>query len=68
MTATLPATAARTAAHRAPRPAGPVSRRALNTPTALRALLAGLVLLSLAWGAFGGGGGAPPTPAAPSHG
>ena len=54
MTATLPATAARTAAQRAPRPAGPVSRRALNTPTALRALLAGLVLLSLAWGAFGG--------------
>jgi len=54
MTATLPAVAARTAAHRAPRPAGPVSRRALNTPTALRALLAGLVLLSLAWGAFGG--------------
>jgi hypothetical protein len=54
MTATLPAEAARTAAHRAPRPAGPVSRRALNTPTALRALLAGLVLLSLAWGAFGG--------------
>jgi hypothetical protein len=54
MTATLPATATRTATHRAPRPAGPVSRRALNTPTALRALLAGLVLLSLAWGAFGG--------------
>ena len=54
MTATLPATATRPAAHRAPRPAGPVSRRALNTPTALRALLAGLVLLSLAWGAFGG--------------
>jgi hypothetical protein len=54
MTATLPATATPTATHRAPRPAGPVSRRALNTPTALRALLAGLVLLSLAWGAFGG--------------
>jgi hypothetical protein len=54
MTATLPATATPPAAHRAPRPAGPVSRRALNTPTALRALLAGLVLLSLAWGAFGG--------------
>jgi len=54
MTATLPAEATRTATHRAPRPAGPVSRRALNTPTALRALLAGLVLLSLAWGAFGG--------------
>jgi hypothetical protein len=31
-----------------------VSRRTLNSPTALRALLAGLVLLSLAWGAFGG--------------
>ncbi len=54
MTATLPAEATRPATHRAPRPAGPVSRRALNTPTALRALLAGLVLLSLAWGAFGG--------------
>ena len=50
MTATLPAKATRTAAHRAPRPAS----RALTTPTALRALLAGLVLLSLAWGAFGG--------------
>jgi hypothetical protein len=48
MTATLPATSGRPAAHRAaPRPA-------LNTPTALRGLLAGLVLLSLAWGAFGG--------------
>ena len=54
MTATLPAAATRPATHRAPRPAAPVSRRALNTPTALRALLAGLVLLSLAWGAFGG--------------
>jgi hypothetical protein len=54
MTATLPAAATRPATHRAPRPAGPVSRRALNTPAALRALLAGLVLLSLAWGAFGG--------------
>jgi hypothetical protein len=31
-----------------------VSRRALNTTAALRALLACLVLLSLAWGAFGG--------------
>jgi hypothetical protein len=31
-----------------------VSRRALNTTAALRALRAGLVLLSLAWGAFGG--------------
>ena len=54
MTATLPATATRPATHQAPRPAGPVSRRALNTTAALRALLAGLVLLSLAWGAFGG--------------
>ncbi len=54
MTATLPAKATRPATHRAPRPAGPVSRRALNTPAALRALLAGLVLLSLAWGGFGG--------------
>jgi hypothetical protein len=54
MTATLPAKASRPAAHRAPRPASPVSRRTLNSPTALRALLAGLVLLSLAWGAFGG--------------
>jgi hypothetical protein len=54
MTATLPVKATRPAAHRAPRPAGPASRRARSTPTALRALLAGLVLLSLAWGAFGG--------------
>ena len=56
MTATLPAPASRPAAHRAPRPAGPGLRRraALSTPGALRALLAGLVLLSLAWGAFGG--------------
>jgi hypothetical protein len=54
MTATLTARATRTETHRAPRPAGPMSRRALNTPGALRALLAGLVLLSLAWGAFGG--------------
>jgi hypothetical protein len=56
VTATLPATTSRPAAHRAPRPAGPgASRRAaLSTPSALRALLAGLVLLSLAWGAFGG--------------
>jgi len=55
MTATLPAAASRPAAHRAPRPAGPLPRRrALSTPTALRALLAALVLLSLAWGAFGG--------------
>ena len=61
MTATLPAPASRPAAHRAaPRPVRLVSRvpgrrgRPLATPTALRALLAGLVLLSLAWGAFGG--------------
>jgi hypothetical protein len=56
MTATLPATTSRPAAHRAPRPAGPVASRraALSTPSALRALLVGLVLLSLAWGAFGG--------------
>src|SRR6202000_1225914 len=69
MTATLPATRSRPAAHRAPRPAGPAGRRrrpprrgrgaaprgaALSPPGALRALLAGLVLLSLAWGAFGG--------------
>src|SRR6202000_3149463 len=56
MTATLPATRSRPAAHRAPRPAGPAGSRraALSTPGALRALLAGLVLLSLAWGAFGG--------------
>ena len=54
MTATLPVKATRPAAHRAPRPAGAASRRARSTPTALRALLAGLVLLSLAWGAFGG--------------
>jgi hypothetical protein len=56
MTATLPATTSRPAAHRAPRPAGPGAgrRAALSTPSALRALFAGLVLLSLAWGAFGG--------------
>jgi hypothetical protein len=56
MTATLPATTSRPAAHRAPRPAGPAASRraALSTPSALRALLVGLVLLSLAWGAFGG--------------
>ena len=54
MTATLPAKATGPATYRAPRPARPVSRRALNTPAALRALLAGLVLLSLAWGGFGG--------------
>jgi hypothetical protein len=48
------------ASHRARRPAalapaGRVPRgRTLNTPATLRALLAGLVLLALAWGAFGG--------------
>lgn len=57
MTATLPAPPSAPAAHRAPRPAGQglrPRRRALSTPTALRGLLVGLVLLSLAWGAFGG--------------
>jgi hypothetical protein len=57
MTATLPAPASAPAAHRAPRTAGQGlrrRRRALSTPTALRGLLVGLVLLSLAWGAFGG--------------
>ena len=55
MTATLPVAASRPAAHRAPRPGRARPRRyALDTPAALRALLAGLVLLSLAWGAFGG--------------
>ena len=61
MTATLPATGSRPAAHRAVSGAAGPGRRArgrrartLNTPTTLRALLAGLVLLSLAWGAFGG--------------
>ena len=61
MTATLPAASSRPAAHRAvPRPASPAGGapgrpgRTLNTPATLRALLAGLVLLSLAWGAFGG--------------
>ncbi len=60
MTATLPAAASPPATRRAPRSAAPAGRargrraRTLNTPTALRALLAALVLLSLAWGAFGG--------------
>ena len=37
------------------RPAGPAARRpAATTPTTMWALLAALVLLSLAWGAFGG--------------
>src|SRR6185437_12107966 len=51
MTATLPAPASAPAAHRAPRTAGQGLRR---RPPALRGLLVGLVLLSLAWGAFGG--------------
>jgi hypothetical protein len=60
MTATLPATASAPAArraHRTPVPGGGVRnrpRRALNTPTALRALLVTLVLLSLTWGVLGG--------------
>jgi hypothetical protein len=60
MTATLtPAPAAGRAARRAqgaPRRGtrGIARRRGLSTPDALRALLASLVLLSLAWGAFGG--------------
>jgi len=38
-----------------PRPAGHAARRAAaTTPATMRALLAALVLLSLAWGAFGG--------------
>jgi hypothetical protein len=52
--ATLPATpgTARITGHRAPRPA---ARRFFRTsPTKLRSVLAGLVLLSLAWGALGG--------------
>jgi len=60
MTATIaPAPAAGRAARRAP--AGPgrgtrgiARRRGLSTPDTLRALLASLVLLILAWGAFGG--------------
>jgi hypothetical protein len=63
MTATLsdPSRAPRgPVSHRARRSAGTAPadrvprRRTLNTPGTLRALLAGLVLLSLAWGAFGG--------------
>jgi hypothetical protein len=60
MTATLPAGRTSGApAHRAP-PAprrgalGAARRHGLNTPASLRALLAGLILLILAWGAFGG--------------
>ena len=48
----------RPADHRARRPADATGlasrRRTLNTPGTLRALLAALVLLSLAWGALGG--------------
>jgi hypothetical protein len=59
MTATLSAPS-RPAEHRAPRraarqaPRRGARRALLHTPGKLRALLAGLVLLSLAWGAFGG--------------
>ena len=64
MTATLqpppppPATRRRTRARdRAggpPATGGPARRRAVTTPATMRSLLAALVLLSLAWGAFGG--------------
>ena len=60
MTAALPAAGTRPAVYPAPGPVDPGGGgrgrpgRVLNSPTALRALLAGLVLLSLAWGAFGG--------------
>ena len=63
MTATLsdPSRAPRDpVSHRARRPAGTAPadrvprRRTLNTPATLRALLAAVVLLSLAWGALGG--------------
>jgi hypothetical protein len=54
VTATLPAATRRPVTHRAARPAPAARRRALSTPAALRTLLAALVLLSLAWGAFGG--------------
>jgi hypothetical protein len=59
MTATLPARGSRPAAHRAAAPVSRTPRAAarralLATPAKLRAVLAGLVLLSLAWGAFGG--------------
>ena len=60
MTATLPARGSRPAAHRATGPAPRATPRAaarralLATPAKLRAALAALVLLSLAWGAFGG--------------
>ena len=48
-----PRSAGSSAAPAAPVP-GARGRGALPTPAALRLLLAGLVLLSLAWGAFGG--------------
>jgi len=57
MTATLSEHSAQgdPASHSAPKPVGrALRRRTLNTPGTLRALLAGLVLLSLAWGALGG--------------
>ena len=59
MTATLtrpPAAAPPAAPRAAPRRGtrGIARRHGLNTPATLRALLASLVLLSLAWGAFGG--------------
>jgi hypothetical protein len=59
MTATLPARGSRPAAHRATAPAPRTPRAAargalLDTPAKLRAVLVSLVLLSLAWGAFGG--------------
>ena len=60
MTATLtPAPAAGRAARRAPAAPRPgtretARRRGRSTPATLRALLATLVLLALAWGAFGG--------------
>ena len=59
MTATLPAAPEpppprRPAAPGRPRPRAGRAAVALHTPATLRALLAGLVLLSLAWGAFGG--------------
>ncbi len=59
MTATLPTRGSRPVAPRAAAPAPRTPRTAarralLATPARLRAVLAGLVLLSLAWGAFGG--------------
>jgi ABC-type glycerol-3-phosphate transport system permease component len=63
MTTTLPTAAGtapaaraagRPAAHRARRPGDRTRRVLLHTPGKLRALLAALVLLSLAWGALGG--------------